>query len=124
MKRAFVNVLCADVKKSATFYEAILGMTRHGDFGWFTILTHPDMPHLEFGLLDRKHQTVPAGSGGRPGGILLTFVVDDPDDVADKAAAHGAEIVEPARDMPYGQRRIVLRDLDGMLVDISCPIRA
>jgi hypothetical protein len=30
--------------------------------------------------------------------------------------------VEHARDMPYGQRRMVLRDPDGTFLDISCPI--
>jgi catechol 2,3-dioxygenase-like lactoylglutathione lyase family enzyme len=123
MKRAFPNVLCADVQRSAAFYEAILGMTRHADFGWFVILTHPAMPHLEFGLLDRRHETVPNAEQDQAGGVLLTFVVDDLDAIARNADAHGADIVEHARDMPYGQRRMVLRDPDGTFLNDLLPDR-
>lgn len=122
MNRAFMNVLCADPEKSAQFYEDILGLTRHGDFGWFIILTHPDMPGFEFGLLDKTHETVPDTPAHPTGGAMMTFVVNDLDPVHARAAARGAEIVENPRDMPYGQRRLVLLDPDGLLVDISCPI--
>jgi len=122
MNRAFMNVLCADPEKSAQFYEDILGLTRHGDFGWFIILAHPELPNFEFGLLDKDHDTVPDNPTRAPSAAMMTFVVGDLDPVHARATARGAEIVEDPRDMPYGQRRLVLRDPNGLLVDISCPI--
>ena len=52
---------------------------------------------------------------------MLTFVVDDCDAIYEKAQAANAVIVEPPREMPYGQRRMVLRDPAGTFVDISSP---
>lgn len=123
MNRAFVSLLTENVEKSARFYEELLGMTRHGDFGWFVILTHPDMPGHELGLLDRDHETVPDSVARAPGGTMLTFVVDDLAEVEARATRMAAEILEPPRDLPYGQRRLLLCDPGGMVVDVSSPIR-
>lgn len=121
MNRAFTNLLVENVAASARFYEALLGMTRHGDFGWFVILTHPDMPGFELGLLDRTHGTVPAEIAAAPRGVVLTFVVDDVAAVHARAAEIGAEILQPPTDLPYGQRRLLLSDPDGTPVDVSSP---
>lgn len=77
MQRAFTNILCKNVNEVAQFYETVLSMKRHEDFGWFIILTHSDMPKMEFGLLDRTHETVPSEIVADPAGMILTFVVDD-----------------------------------------------
>ena len=124
MNRAFVNVLCSNVEKSAQFYQDILNMTRHADFGWFVILTHPDMPQLEFGLLDKTHSIVPTAARRPAGGMMMTFVVADLGDVEERAVRYGADAIEPPRDMPYGQRRMILQDPDGTLIDISSRIAA
>lgn len=42
MSRTFVNLLTEDVEKSAQFYETLLGLTRHADFGWVVIPAHRD----------------------------------------------------------------------------------
>lgn len=121
MNRAFTSLLVGNVEASARFYESLLGMTRHGDFGWFVILTHPLMPGLEFGLLDRTHDTVPAELAAPPRGVVLTFVVEDVASVHARAEEMGAEILQPPTDLPYGQRRLLLRDPDGTPVDVSSP---
>lgn len=123
MNRAFTNLLCTDVAASARFYEAILGMTRSGDYGWFVVLTHPSLPQFELGLLDTAHSSVPPAIGPNPGGTILTFVVDDVEAVHRLAHAEGAEVLEPPTDMPYGQRRLLLRDPAGAVVDVSSLIR-
>jgi predicted enzyme related to lactoylglutathione lyase len=122
MNRAFVSLLANDVEKRATFYEHLLGMTRHADFGWFVILTHMDMPGHELGILDQTHSTVPRAASRAPGGVLMTFVVEDVALAHAKAKTMGAEIIEAPRDLPYGQRRLLLRDPEGALVDVSSPI--
>ncbi len=124
MNRHFVNVLCQDPSQTALFYQSLLGMTRHYDMDWFVLLTHPDMPGLEFGLLQIDHDSVPAAHRSGPAGIILTFVVEDVDSVHEAAQATGVEIVTPPTDMPYGQRRLLLRDPAGALVDVSAPVPA
>ena len=124
MNRAFTNVLSQDVEKTALFYEELLGMTRSGDFGWFILLGHENMPGFEFGILDEKHETIPAGIGMRPaGGSIITFVVEDLEPVYEKARAMKADIVQEPTDLPYGQRRLMLRDPAGTIIDVSSPIR-
>ena len=124
MRRAFTNLLCEDPGRTAAFYERLLGMTRAGDFGWFVILTHAGMPGLELGFLDRAHETVPPAARAAPRGVLLTFVVDDVEAVLDMAVEMNARLVEPPTDLPYGQRRMLLRDPEGTLVDVSSPTPA
>ena len=123
MNRAFVNILTKDVSKTATFYENLLGMTRVGDFGWFVVLSHKDVPKYEFGILDRNHATVPTAVSADPAGFIATFVVEDVGDTHAQAIAMGAEVIQEPTDLPYGQRRLLLRDPAGAVVDVSSPIR-
>lgn len=121
MQRSFTNILCENVEASANFYEALLGMKRHFDSDWFIILTHENIGGLEFGLLDKNHKTVPEGISASPAGMIVTFVVDDCDQAYEKAMALQADIIEPPTDMFYGQRRMLLRDPEGTVLDISAP---
>ncbi len=120
--RAFTNVLVADVHTSAQFYETLLGMRRHFDSEWFVLLAHPDFPGFEFGVLDRNHETVPKSHNQTPQGLILTFVVGSVDEAYATALEMKATVVEPPRDMPYGQKRLLLQDPDGALIDLSAPI--
>lgn len=122
MNRAFANILTADVSSTAQFYEELLGMTRAGDFGWFVILSHADMPGFELGVLDRNHETIPVGVPANPSGVVLTFVVDSIEQLQDRAAEMKAEIIDGPTDLSYGQRRLMLRDPAGTAVDVSAPI--
>jgi predicted enzyme related to lactoylglutathione lyase len=122
LQRAFTNILAADLPQTVGFYEHLLGRTRHFDSDWFVILTHPVLPDLETGVLGRDHAVVPSGIATAPGGVMLTFVVDDCDRVFAQAQQIGAAIIQPPTDMPYGQCRLVLRDADGTVIDISAPI--
>ncbi|MDX8350462.1 VOC family protein [Cognatiyoonia sp. IB215446] len=122
MNRSFSNILTSDVSNTAQFYEDLLGMKRTGDFGWFVILSHDDMPEFELGILDRDHDTIPADVAADTSGIVLTFVVASIEDVQDQANAMKAEIIDGPTDLPYGQRRLMVRDPAGTAVDVSAPI--
>lgn len=122
MNRALSNILTSDVSATAQFYEDLLGMKRTGDFGWFVILSHDDMPGFELGVLDQRHETIPAGVTTNPSGIVLTFVVASVEAVHSQAKIMNAEVVEGPTDLPYGQRRLMLRDPAGTAIDVSSPI--
>ncbi|MDB9527643.1 hypothetical protein PN498_16725 [Oscillatoria sp. CS-180] len=55
-------------------------------------------------------------------GIYLTFVVPDVDDCHAKAQAMNVKILQPPTDEFYGQRRMLLVDPNGVLIDISALI--
>jgi len=120
MQRAFANVLTDDFVGTVQFYEELLELKVTHNFGWFAVLGHPAMPKWEFGVLDKTHDTAPRSEAS--GGVILTFVVDDVEAVFDKAEALGVPIIAPPTDMPYGQRRLLIRDPAGTLLDISALI--
>lgn len=121
MQRAFVNLLCADVARTARFYEACFGLARQFDSDWFVLFGSDDVAGFEFGLLQRDHETVPEALRDAPRGLVATFVVDDCETTFARALELGAEALEPPHDTPYGQRRALVRDPEGAVVDISAP---
>lgn len=121
MNRAFTNILTDDVEQTCRFYEALLGLERRGDFGWFILLGHDAMPGFELGILDKGHDTVPMAAAGARGGTILTFVVDDIETAFKQAQAIAATILQPPTPLPYGQTRLLLSDPAGTMVDISAP---
>lgn len=123
MQRCFTNILCEDVEAAARFYEEMLGCHRLGEFGFFILMGHAERIGFELGLLQLTHETVPEALRNERGGAILTFVVEDVQPYYDKALVMGLEIVEPPRDLVYGQRRLLVRDVTGTMIDISAPIR-
>ncbi|MEM9532189.1 MAG: VOC family protein [Pseudomonadota bacterium] len=121
MNRFFLNILSDDIEATATFYQQVFGMQRHFDSDWFVILNHAEMPAHELGILKRDAEIVPDTGRGPFGGGLVTLVVEDCDTTFERATLAGAEVVEPPKLMPYGQRRALVRDPAGALLDISSP---
>ncbi|MEP1576941.1 VOC family protein [Roseibium album] len=119
MQRGFTNILAEDVAQTAAFYETLLGLKPKFSSDWFVNLADPDNPDLELGVLQRTNEIVPARARQAPAGVILTFVVDDCDTIHQRAIASNADIVEAPTDMPYGQRRMIVRDPAGTFIDIS-----
>lgn len=119
MQRGFTNILTENVGETAAFYETLLGLKPKFSSDWFVNLADPDKPDLELGILQRTSDIVPAGAQNAPAGVIITFVVDDCHAVHQRALALNADIVEEPTDMPYGQRRMILRDPAGTFVDVS-----
>jgi len=53
----------------------------------------------------------------------VTFVVDNADEIFKIAESEKFQIVGEPTDTFYGQRRLLLKDPNGTLVDISSPIK-
>ena len=58
-----------------------------------------------------------------PQGFYITFVVDNVDDVFLTAQSEKMNIISEPTDTFYGQRRLLLKDPNGTLVDVSSPIK-
>lgn len=130
VSRAFANVLTDDIATSRDFYVELLGLAVAFDSDWFVNLTSGALdiesghgePAAELGIWRRDHELVPEGFRQRPGGVMLTFVVDDVDAVHAAARQRGVTIVTEPRNQFYGQRRLLLADPNGTLIDVSSPI--
>jgi catechol 2,3-dioxygenase-like lactoylglutathione lyase family enzyme len=121
IQRTYLNVLVADLAAARRFYVDFLGFKVGFSSDWFVLVAAPDNERLEVGLLRRDHEVVPEADRDTPRGGMLTIIVDDVDAMFETAQARGPEVVEPPRDLFYGQRRMLLRDPDGLLVDVSSP---
>ncbi|MES0811943.1 VOC family protein [Roseibium sp. SCPC15] len=119
MQRSFTNILTEEVAATTAFYEQLLGLKPQFSSDWFVNLADPENPGLELGILQQTHDIVPAEARQAPAGVMLTFVVDDCDAIHERALAANANIIEAPREMPYGQKRMILRDPAGTFVDIS-----
>ncbi|MGB6153106.1 MAG: VOC family protein [Pricia sp.] len=121
INRLLTNICSADLTASKNFYTKLFDFKVDYDSDWFVHLMSKDK-QLELGLMDRTHKLVPTAYQNPPNGFYITFVVDNVDELFETAKSEGFEIVEKPSDTFYGQRRLLLKDPDGSLVDVSSPI--
>ena len=107
LNRVLFNVLCKDLGDSVAFYRKLFGLDTIYESDWFVVLTPPGQPSVQIGLIDQVSEYTPRHAWGMHEGTYLTFVVDDVFEVMDRA-----------REM---QTRGLIRDLNGMVIDVSTP---
>lgn len=114
--------ICSDkLPESKAFYTKLFDFQINFDSDWFIHLVSKDQ-QLELGIIDRTHQIVPKAYQNLPQGFYVTFVVENADDLFKIAVKENYEIVEAPTNTAYGQRRLLLKDPNGTLLDISSPI--
>lgn len=121
VKRIISNILCADLQKSKEFYCSLFSVKINFESDWFVHLICNETL-LEIGLIDKNSDVVPEGYSASPQGAYQTYVVEDVDEVFYKALSDKLEIIEEPITLFYGQRRMILKDPDGALLDVSSPI--
>ena len=121
LNRVLFNVLCKDLTDSVAFYRELFGLETVYDSDWFVILSPAGQPSVQIGLIDQVSEYTPRHAWGMHEGTYLTFVVDDVIDLMDRARAMGADIVSEAVALDYGQTRGLIRDKNGMVIDVSTP---
>lgn len=117
--RNFFTLFTSRLSESKQWYTALFGYRVEFDSDWFVHLQSPSGASIELGLLARDHELVPAAFRTAPAGGMLTIVVADVDAVCALARARGDRIVEEPTNQFYGQRRMLLLDSEGLLVDVS-----
>ncbi len=119
--RIFTNICSRDLEASKAFYTELLGLEVKYDSDWFVQLGSPTDPSLEFGLIRQDHELVPNTYRNDPNGMYITFVVPDVDASYVRAVELGAEIIQEPKNEFYGQRRFLVKEPSGCLVDICSP---
>lgn len=118
---SFYPVLMVDdVPAAARFYREHLGFETAFEADWYVSLHHGGH---ELAILDRRHETIPAGSREPVRGLLLNIEVDD------ATAEHRRLVGEQGlperlslRDEDFGQRHFIIEAPGGVLVDVIEPI--
>ena len=119
-RRLLTNISSDHLTESRDFYVQLLDFKIGFDSDWFVQLQTEDAAH-ELGIIRRDHELLPAPYQAQPGGVYVTFVVDDVDVTYRKALEMELEILQAPRNEFYGQRRFLTVDPGGCLVDISSP---
>jgi catechol 2,3-dioxygenase-like lactoylglutathione lyase family enzyme len=121
LKRVLYNVLAKDLETSANFYRRIANFEEVYTSDWYVVMKAPGIAGLEIGLIDQVSQFTPRHAWGMHEGAYLTLVVDDVFLALEVARELGVEIIEEPVALDYGQTRALIRDPNGMVIDISTP---
>ncbi|OEK01279.1 hypothetical protein BFP97_07025 [Roseivirga sp. 4D4] len=121
INRLMTNICSEDLAKSRDFYVSLFDFNIDYDSDWFIHLISKDKS-LELGIILQSSELIPDEFQKRPQGFYITFVVENVDDVFKTASPEGYEIISEPHDTFYGQRRMLLKDPNGTLVDVSSPI--
>ena len=119
--RLMTNICSDNLVESKNFYTKLFDFHVDFDSDWFIHLISKEK-NLELGIIDRTNEIVSKEFQNNPQGFYITFVVDNVDEIFNKAKLENFEIVSEPKDTFYGQRRLLLKDPNGALVDISSPI--
>ncbi len=122
LNRIMTNICSDKLPESKHFYTKLFDFNVDYDSDWFIHLISKDK-NFELGIIDKSNELVPAEFQNNPQGFYITFVVDNVDELLTIAASEKFEIVSPPVDTFYGQRRLLLKDPNGTLVDVSSPIK-
>ena len=119
--RILTNICSDDLSKSKEFYVALLGLHVKYDSDWYVQLCSPADSDVEYGIIQRNRELVPKEYQNTPTGVYVTFVVEDVDVSYSKALAMNIPIIQKPRNEFYGQRRFLVKDPSGCLIDICSP---
>ena len=116
-------LMTLDVAATAAFWQLHFAMKPLFEADWYVHLQSADDASVNLGIIDARHETVPAAARGRAAsGLLLNFEVDDPDAVYARLQAAGLPILLTLRDETFGQRHFITQDPNGVLIDVIKPI--
>lgn len=118
MHSLFPDICSASPAVSRDFYVSLFGFRVAFEIDWYVQLQSPEDPNLQLAFVQRGHDSVPAGFGGPPHGVLVTIETKDVDALHERARELGCEIVYALRDEAWGQRHFMTKDPDGLLVDV------
>lgn len=119
--RILTNICSDHLADSKHFYVELLGLQVKYDSDWYVQLCTKDNPDIEYGIIQRDHELVPESFQHAPTGMYVTFVVDDVDAIYQKAMDLQLPVIQEPRDEFYGQRRFLIEDPNGCLLDICSP---
>lgn len=115
-------LLVDDVEATAAFYQTHFNFRSLFTSDWYVHLQQVDSPNINLAFVSRTHETVPEGSQNAAGGLLISFEVDNPDEIYDRLRAANVTILRTLRDEDFGQRHFIAADPNGVMIDIIKPI--
>jgi uncharacterized glyoxalase superfamily protein PhnB len=101
------------------FYMRWLGFTVLFEATWFVLLASDGEHPFNLAFMRSDHPSRPPGPETFDGkGMIVTLQVSDAAAEYERLQAAGCPIHYPLHDEPWGQRRFMLRDPAGVLLDV------
>jgi catechol 2,3-dioxygenase-like lactoylglutathione lyase family enzyme len=116
-------ILTGDVAGTSAFWQEHFRFRPLFDSGWYVHLQSVEDRHVNLGIVQGDHETVPASGRGRVSGLIINFEVRNPDAVYERVKAAGLPILLTLRDEGFGQRHFITADPNGVMIDVIRLIR-
>ena len=110
VRRIVPNIKGDRLDESRVFYTEVIGLEHGMDLGWIVGFVSPTNETAQLQVIS-KDETAPVHPD-------VSIEVADVDLVHARALAHGAEIVYPPTDEPWGVRRFFVRDPNGAVINV------
>ena len=120
INRIITNLCSNNISASKAFYTNLFNFEIAFESDWFVNLVS-EGSGLELGIMQADHELVPEAYKGKPNGMYITLVVDNAVAIYEKAKNLGIEVIQQPEITFYGQKRLLLKDPGGVLVDVSSP---
>jgi catechol 2,3-dioxygenase-like lactoylglutathione lyase family enzyme len=111
IRRVVPNIASDKLEASRDFYVGLLGFQVAMDMGWILTLVSPSNPTAQLSVL-RQDATAPVIA-------QVTVEVADVDAVHAEAVRRGLEMVHPLTDEPWGVRRFLVKDPNGVVLNVA-----
>ncbi|PHM64550.1 hypothetical protein Xsto_02824 [Xenorhabdus stockiae] len=115
-----VNILSDDLISTRDLFVNLLKFSIEYESCWFISMSSESNEQVSAFL--KTSEFIPKAYQQACQGVIITFVVKNIDAYFETAKTLKLDIIEPPRDLPYGQRRMLIKDKSGALIDISSPI--
>ncbi|MCI0549424.1 MAG: VOC family protein [Anaerolineae bacterium] len=114
----FPVIITKQLEESKQFYVSLLNCSLTFESDWYIQLSSPK--GLEIGLLIDGHPSQPdyLQNAYEGSGVVLSFEVADVDEEYKNVKATGLKIIYDIKTEEWGQRHFMLRDPNGMVVDV------
>jgi len=111
-----------DVAGTVAFYVENFSFKPTFESDWYCHLQSSEDEKVNIAVLRGDHETIPEEGRGTINGLILNFEVKDADAVYERAQKAGLPILKTLRDEPFGQRHFIIKDPNGVLIDVIKPI--
>ncbi|SFG63426.1 Uncharacterized conserved protein PhnB, glyoxalase superfamily [Palleronia marisminoris] len=112
----------ADVAGTSAFYRKHFGFRALFESDWYVHLQQDFDETVNLAILRHDHETIPPEGRGETRGLILNFEVENVDAEEARLREMGVPVAKSLRDEPFGQRHVIFRDPNGVLIDLITPI--
>jgi predicted enzyme related to lactoylglutathione lyase len=117
MNLGFVILYVRDMDRAKAFYTEALGLTVLEAVSGPTFVTLRPAGGSLLALQDKTASRLPPGQAKEPGGVEVSFEVDDVDATWKRWKEKGVEMVTDPMDMPFG-RYFMAKDPEGYCLSV------